>query len=206
MMAGRVLSATTHRSSTTVHDSALTASRAGRGRAGPWLWLRPFLARGAGRPEDVAPVTRRAGRWWSRTAVVARRTPGPATFRSARLSVGGLAPPDNGAPRYRKSRALALGHAAHEWRRALACGRAVTRPATSPRTRSGPRARSPACRGRASDPECAALAITVLSPPGPRARWPACSFTAAPPAGRRHYTRVAIKDLREVLARAHPRR
>ncbi len=33
-------------------------------RAGTrWLLVWPFLARGAGRPEDVAPVTRRAG-WW----------------------------------------------------------------------------------------------------------------------------------------------
>jgi hypothetical protein len=44
------------------------------------LWL--LVARGPGRPEGVAPVTRRAGRRWARTAGAARRAPGTATFRS----------------------------------------------------------------------------------------------------------------------------
>jgi hypothetical protein len=112
--------------------------------AGSWR----FRACGAGRPEDVAPVTRPAAMGSSEgAAVVAGRAPGPATFRSARLSVGGLAPPDNGAPRYRKSRALVLGHA-----RARPCGAPPSRSAARPRgARSGqkvfcpPAPRAPAC-------------------------------------------------------------
>ena len=65
---------------------------------------------GAGRPADVAPGTRAAERLHLRKAVVAARAPGSATVRSAPLSVGRVAPPDNGA-HYRQSRALVRGHA-----------------------------------------------------------------------------------------------
>jgi hypothetical protein len=44
------------------------------------LWL--FVARGPGRPEGVAPVTRNAGLLRRGLAVVAFRVPGTATFRS----------------------------------------------------------------------------------------------------------------------------
>ena len=82
-------------------------------KAGPrWLLaLGGFGLAGRVGPRTSRPSRGRANGSGAGVAVVAGRAPGTATFRSARLSVGGLAPPDNGAPRYRKSRALVLGHA-----------------------------------------------------------------------------------------------
>ena len=113
------------------------------------------------------------------TAVVAFRVPGTATFRS--LSV--VRSPDN--PRG-LSEVARFGPRARRalWWRALACGRAVTRPAASPRTASGSRARSPARWRRASDLECAALDVMALSPPGPRALACGSWLLRGPPAGR----------------------
>lgn len=114
------------------------------------------------------------GRRW-----VAFRVPGTATFRSR---------PAYGRPiiraDYRKSRALALGHAAH-------CGGApwlADERSRAPQRHHGRRAgRAPARRpdgGAHLILKCAALDVMPLRPPGPRA-W-ACSswLLRGPPAGR----------------------
>jgi hypothetical protein len=73
---------------------------------------------------------------------MAGRAPGPATFRSAPLSVRWVAPPDNGA-RYRKSRAF------------------------GPRARARTSPPRSASAERSSSSKARALAITALSPPAP---------------------------------------